>query len=261
MEKHLLTGTLLPGATPIHNDNINPVWRGNVLMGSYRRSMYVKQVNERTLAVEVMCAVLGRTLGLPMPRPALVMAHPETLSSLERPTVLFGSESIENPDLRQWLRQDEESTAAHLLNWAQLLDAGCFDEWVANADRHGGNILYGGGKNFALIDHSEAIPSYLKANEPAPSNSLLSFNANGKKETLIEQLYTKAKTSTTSYSQTHIYQAVLDVLADLSGQQTVDELTSFLSQRTHDLLALIAQRIGHKQAPLELTNVTVSRNT
>lgn len=261
MEKHLLTGTLLPGATPIHNDNINPVWRGNVLMGSYRRSMYVKQVDERTLAVEVMCAVLGRTLGLPMPRPALVMAHPETLPVLDRPTVFFGSESVENPDLKQWLSNDAENTAHHLLNWAKLLDAGCFDEWVANADRHGGNILYGGGKNFALIDHSEAMPSYLKANEPASSNLLLSFNAGSKKEIIIDHIYTRAKISTSSYSQTHIYQAVLDVIADLSGQQTVDELTAFLSQRTHDLLALIARRIGHKQESLELANVTVSRNT
>ena len=208
--------------------------------------MYIKQVDERTLAVEVMCAILGRSLGLPMPRPALVMVHPETITTFKKPTVLFGSENIDYPDLKQWLNRDAESTTQNLLGWAKLLDAGCFDEWVANADRHGGNILYGGGGNFALIDHSEAMPSNLKANEPAHDNLLLRFNANSKKNALSGQLYNQAKASTSDYSQAHVYKTVLDVLTDLSGKQTVSELTAFLSKRTHDLLALIARRIGHK---------------
>lgn len=261
MEKHLLVGTLLPGATPIHNENINPVWRGNVVIGNYRRSMYVKSVDKRTLAVEVMCAVLGRALELPMPRPALVMVHPEAIQGLSQPSVFFGSESVDNPDLKQWLNKDADSTAKQLLGWAKLLDAGCFDEWVANYDRHGGNILYGGGQNFALIDHSEALPRALKADEAAAENKLLSFSANGKKDALIEQLYGQAKTRTSGYSTAHIYKVVLDVLSASSGQHTVDELTAFLSQRTNVLLALIASRIGYKQESLELPNVTISRHT
>lgn len=261
MEKHLLIGTLLPGATAIHNENINPVWRGNVIVGSYRRTMYVKYVDQRTLAVEVICAVLGRSLGLPMPRPALVMVPVNTISNIEQPAIFFGSESVDNPDLKQWLKKDCAQTEQNLLSWAKLLDAGCFDEWTANADRHGGNILYGGGSNFALIDHSEAIPSCLGPGDAAVSNLLLTFQSHSQKKTLVEQIYTKAKVSTSGYSSAHIHQAVLDVLAEVSGLQTVDHLTDFLSQRTSNLLALIASRIGHKQNSLELVNVTVSRNT
>lgn len=261
MEKHLLIGTLLPGATAIHNENINPVWRGNVIIDSYRRAMYVKCVDQRTLAVEVICAVLGRSLGLPMPRPALVMVPVNTIMNIEQPTIFFGSESVDNPDLKQWLNKDCAQTEKNLLSWAKLLDAGCFDEWTANADRHGGNILYGGGGNFALIDHSEAIPSYLSSGDAALSNILLEFQSYGKNKALVEQIYAKAKSSTSSYSSTHIQHAVLDALAEVSGLQTVDDLIGFLSQRTTSLLALIASRIGHKQNSLELVNVTVSRNT
>lgn len=258
MEKHLLIGTLLPGATPINNENINPVWRGNVIVGNGRQVMYVKEVNARTLAVEVICAILGRSLDLPMPRPALVRVPSGALDGISEATLFFGSESIDTPDLKQWLRTDGANTERHLLDWTKLLDAGCFDEWIANADRHGGNIMYGGGKNFALIDHSEAIPMNLTPRDPAPENILLKVNSVGKKAQLIDQLYKNAKASTSEYSKTHIYQAVLDVLAAASNQQTVNDLTGFLSQRTDDLLALIARRIGHKQNSLELINATIS---
>ena len=72
-------GTLLPGATRITNGNINPVWRGNVQLEGFRRQMYVKFVTPRTLAVEVICALMGRALKLPIPKPAIVYVAPESL--------------------------------------------------------------------------------------------------------------------------------------------------------------------------------------
>lgn len=254
----LLIGTLLPGAVPIHNQNINPVWRGNVTLGSIRRQMYVKAVEPRTLAVEVICAIIGRALGLPMPRPALVRVTSRALPSAAMPTVFFGSESIDNPDLKQWLNRDAEHVLSQLARWSKLLDAGCFDEWTGNADRHGGNILYGGGNNFALIDHSEALPRGLQVAKAAPDNLLLSHAAACRSSKDIDALFSSAKACTEPFAATSVRAEVLTTLHGLSGQATVDGLVAFLHQRIHSLMLLISKRIGHAQNSLVLHNDQLS---
>jgi hypothetical protein len=248
----LLIGALLPGAVAIHNQNINPVWRGNVTLGDIRRQMYVKAVEPRTLVVEVICALVGRALGLPIPRPALVQVNPGVLPGVANPLIFFGSESVDNPDLKQWLSRDAEEAMSQLERWAHLIDAGCFDEWTGNGDRHGGNILYGGGNNFALIDHSEAIPRGLKIPDPATANTLLTYAANGKTGKPLQALYHSAKASTHPFGGISIKAEVLTVLHDISDPATVDGLVAFLHQRIHSLLLLISQRIGHAQTSLVL---------
>lgn len=248
----LLIGTLLPGAVEIHNQNINPVWRGNVYLGEIRRQMYVKAVEPRTLAVEAICALVGRTLGLPIPRPALVQVNPGVLPGVAMPLVFFGSEAVENPDLKQWLSSNAEEAMRRLESWSQLLDAGCFDEWLGNGDRHGGNILYGGGNNFVLIDHSEALPRLLNAPDPAPANTLLTYAATGKSPKELQALYGEAKASSHPFAGVSLKSEVLAILHDVSDQATVDGLVAFLHQRIHSLLLLISQRIGHAQTSMVL---------
>ena len=248
----LLLGTLLPGAVSIHNQNVNPVWRGNVTLGAIRRQMYVKAVAPRTLAVEVICAVLGRALGLPIPRPALVQVTPGILPGVAMPMVFFGSESVDNPDLKQWLKSDNQYVMSQLEGWAKLVDAGCFDEWLGNADRHGGNILYGGGSNFSLIDHSEAIPPGLNPPDAAPSNSLLLCASSGKSAKELQLIYAAAKASSHHFPAVSVKDEVINILRDVCDSATVDGLVAFLHQRIHSLLLLISQRIGHAQSSLVL---------
>lgn len=248
----LLVGTLLPGAVSIHNQNVNPVWRGNVTMGDIRRQMYVKSVAPRTLAVEVISAVVGRALSLPIPRPALVQVRPGVLPGIAMPLVFFGSESVDNPDLKQWLKTDSQETMRRLEGWTKLLDAGCFDEWLGNADRHGGNILYGGGNNFVLIDHSEALPPGLNPPDAARSNVLLSCAAQGKTPKQLQGMYIDAKTISHPFAGVSIRAEVLEILNEVSDSATVDSLVAFLHQRIHNLLVLISHRIGHAQSSLVL---------
>lgn len=250
----LLIGTLLPGAIPIHRQNVNPVWRGNVTMGSIRRQMYVKAVEPRTLAVEVVCALIGRSLGLPIPRPALVQVTTRAIPKLAGEMVFFGSESVDNPDLKQWLNKDSEQVLGQLFQWSKLIDAGCFDEWAANADRHGGNILFGGGNNFALIDHSEAIPQGLQAKAAAPANLLLSYAADGLDDKDLDALLNKAKIACHPFSGISVKEEVLSILRDLSGSSTVDGLMTFLHHRIQSLMMLVSMRIGHAQSSLALQN-------
>lgn len=248
----LLIGTLLPGPVPIHNQNVNPVWRGNVTLGDIRRQMYVKAVEPRTLAVEVICALIGRSMGLPIPRPALVQVNQGVLPGLTAPIIFFGSESVDNPDLKQWLNRDANEAMTQLERWSLLIDAGCFDEWTGNSDRHGGNILYGGGNNFTLIDHSEAIPRGLNIADPGIANHLLTYAASRKTPKQLQGLYVDAKTKSHPCGGISVRNEVLTILKDVSDQATVDGLVAFLHQRIHSLLLLISQRIGHSQISLGL---------
>lgn len=250
--EELLIGNLLPGAVPVHNENINPVWRGNVQLADKRRTMYVKAVDQRTLAVEVICALVGRALGLPIPKPALVKVTARAMPEATAPTLFFGSESVDNPDLKRWLRKDSEAAMQGLATWSRLLDAGCFDEWVANADRHGGNILWGGGSNFSLIDHSEALPAHFPVAAAAPSNSLLLVAAKGKRPKQIVELYLKAKAGTQAFSQISIHDELQSLLKSVTSPRTVEELMAFLHHRIHSLLMLISNRIGYAQNALVL---------
>lgn len=251
--EELLIGTLLPGAVPIQYENVNPVWRGHVRMDQFRRQMYVKLVDPRTLAVEVICAVVGRALGLPMPRPAIVQVLPNTLPGQAQRTLFFGSEAVDNPDLKQFMKLgNSDEMFQHLKRWSKLLDAGCFDEWTGNDDRHGGNLLWGGGTNFSLIDHSHAMPWTLGSSDAAPANILLSYAADGLDRQGIEHLYTSAKTSSHPFAGVGIHQQVLDTLSAITDQSTVDGLVTFLKQRIHCLMLLISQRIGYAQASMVL---------
>lgn len=250
--EQLLIGTLLPGAVQIQEENINPVWRGNVTMGEYRRQMYVKAVEPRTLAVEVLCSLVGRAVGLPIPRPALVRVTNRAIAEVAGPTVFFGCESVDNPDLKKWLRRDVEETARQLSRWTHLIDAGCFDEWTGNADRHGGNLLYGGGNNFTLIDHSEAIPRGLAVATPAHANLLLGFAAADKNQAQITALYERAKARAQPFAGAAVEAEAQAILETVTGRETVEELMAFLHQRIHSLLLLISARIGHAQQPLVL---------
>lgn len=214
--------------------------------------MYVKRVEPRTLAVEVICAVVGRAVGLPIPRPALVMVTKRAMPDLAHDTVFFGSESVANPDLKHWMEKDVERAIFSLSTWSKLLDAGCFDEWIANADRHGGNLLYGGGSDFALVDHSEALPLGLAHPDPALGNSLLLIASEQKSEKQLNALFNKAKKSTQHYGGVKVQDSIRDILTGVCDHATVDSLLAFLHQRIESLLMLISNRIGYAQNSLVL---------
>lgn len=249
----LLIGTLLPGATRIDAGNINPVWRGNVQLKEYRRQMYVKQVTPRTLAVEVICALMGRAIGLPIPRPAIVSVSTTALpQATDEAQIFFGSESVDNPDLKQWMAKDHDGTIELLLRWSRLLDAGCFDELIANADRHGGNILLGGKNQFTLIDHSEALLPFIVASAPAAKNVLLQCASEGKQPKELHELYNKAQAVTYPYPAAKISLQLIATLETVTQSTDASSMVAFLDQRIHSLMMLISTRIGYRQSALAL---------
>lgn len=138
--------------------------RAQVKIGNEEADAIAKRLPERELLVECLCAQIGRALGLPIPRPMILMDAQREL--------WFGAQRLEHPDLRR------ESDAAHwapqLAAWKYLPDACAFDGWIANDDRNQGNLLTNGLGDFWLIDHGHALPQGMRPDARC-ANQLLTF--------------------------------------------------------------------------------------
>lgn len=121
---------------------------------------YIKLLNISDASKEAFCAVLGRRLHLPIPRPYYVYADPAVTGypSGNRHHIAFGLEDAIIPGRRI---QDEEPFLEQLKKWPDLAACAAFDSWIANGDRLPHNLLYSGNDDFWLIDHDEALPNYL----------------------------------------------------------------------------------------------------
>lgn len=67
----------------------------------------------------------------------------------------FASEDAHGISFKAWLRKDHPRAQQILHAWDRYQDTTYFEEWVANTDRHLGNILYDG--EYWLIDHGRAF--------------------------------------------------------------------------------------------------------
>lgn len=145
-----------------------PCWLASVQVEDNVITAYIKRLPPRLLLVELVCACLGRSVGLPIPCP--IIADWQGIQ-------VFGSQALDHRDLRVWLRiQDlKVEILKQFEKWCHLPGAVVFDEWVANRDRNQGNLLTDGEGNFWLIDHERAIPEGLLPSDPSPANWLAQF--------------------------------------------------------------------------------------
>ncbi|CDH43792.1 hypothetical protein [Candidatus Contendibacter odensensis] len=145
----LRLGMLLPGGRPV-GDGINHAQRAPVLTRQGEVMAIVKELPLYELITEILCALLGRELNLPIPEPLLVIDPAQQL-------LVAGSVDVGYPSLHQpVLAAHLPLIAALLQGWPALVRSACFDEWIANPDRHGGNLLFDG-QGFWLIDHGLAL--------------------------------------------------------------------------------------------------------
>jgi len=121
--------------TPLTVGSLNITWKAQILSDAGELSAITKQIPEREILVECLRALLGRAMGLPIPRPMLL--HDEALG------LLFGSEELPHPDLKR-AQLSLLLVETLLSRWDYLPSAIVFDEWIANPDRHGGNLLADG---------------------------------------------------------------------------------------------------------------------
>ncbi|WP_455893701.1 hypothetical protein [Pseudomonas palmensis] len=109
--------------------------------------------NRAQLQAELVCSVIGRSLGVKIPEPFLVIIKPEAKPPIDEnlPLLGFGTSAIAGHSF------------ARLGNFADLHLAlkdidlvAAFDQLIANGDRHLGQIIYDG-KDSWSIDHAQSF--------------------------------------------------------------------------------------------------------
>ncbi|MCK4843199.1 MAG: hypothetical protein KAT04_15165 [Methylococcales bacterium] len=166
-------GLMLPGAKSFNDLNVNPTWKAHIKTHDSVVIGYVKQVSPRNLYIECICAIVGRSLGLSIPKPLIVKVTSDNFKSIPdgQFALAFGSEDADYPSFRRYAQSEE--ALGKLKEYSKTIDVGVFDEWVANWDRNIGNILYDGGNSFSFIDHENAIDVSVAEDEPARANQII----------------------------------------------------------------------------------------
>lgn len=245
--------TLVATTGKVELGNKCDVWRGQVVTHSGRWiEAYIKHLPPRALFVECVSALIGRAIGLAVPRPLLVKAQAVKLpqTDLSRGDILFGSVDAEYPSLQQLVTV--EMAYEKLREWPAALNAGCFDEWIANADRHHGNILYSGTNAFTLIDHSHAIPANQDDSTPLNHNTFFKLIAPANLDNKSRQkILHSAKKNLPPLLKLSMEQWEKLTLSD--NYVTRDDTTkviTFLQNRLTVLAALVSHQLGDRQQDL-----------
>ncbi|MGM9482910.1 HipA family kinase [Roseateles sp. NT4] len=124
--------------------------------------LYIRIGAARHIVAELVCSVIGRAIGLPVPEPLIVRIRKGDLPSSRlldqqaEETLAFASASVGGDSCAQLLREDSEHALRLVMTWRHLLPTTAFDEWMANPDRNLGNIVFAA-QNLWLIDHAQAL--------------------------------------------------------------------------------------------------------
>lgn len=219
--------------TPLTDrQNTNPAWKAEVRTHAGDIPAIIKKISEQEIIIECCCALIGQTMHLPIAKPLIVKDEQEG--------ILFGSEELPHPDLK---RADISKYLITILlaHWKTLPDAVVFDEWIANPDRHGGNMLTDGIGNFWLIDHGLALAKDLNPDDKL-NNYLLEIAStladnDLKKAKLVKQLGNKVPDPSIIPDQ--------GTLSD-----THKTVLEFLEQRQPKLFALLKKTVlKHDELP------------
>lgn len=163
------TARVLKGARPFSaTGNINDTYRGFVLLANNsRRHGIIKDLNLAQLINELLATVLAKELSLPVPDGYLGIVPSGDLPVKKLPlkdgtgSLVFISADVQTPNLTQQLQGKDQATVLafidHLKSWLNLGPLYAFDAWIANTDRHMGNLLIDGPSNIWLIDHGHAF--------------------------------------------------------------------------------------------------------
>ena len=244
--------TLLPGATLFSDSNINQTWKAHVRTATNTVVVFAKIIDPREICVEAFCAILGRELGIPIPKPFLVLADNTTLDVIPpgQHALMYGSEDADYPSFRRYA--DCSQAYEKLQNFKASLDVGVFDEWIANHDRNVGNILYDGCDDFLFIDHGVALPEGLHASEPAIDNNILralfSFKSELEK---FRDLRTASQMITPMYRALNLEDVMSSAQATMYVPDAViAQILAFLTERLSSIETLIRSRLCISQTDM-----------
>jgi len=238
-----LVNSLGPAGT-----GINEAVRGVVRTSAGDIEAYVKKLaTSREVLVEVACAVMARQLGLPVPQPLLVYV-PDHMGG---PYVAYGSAAVGNGDLSAFVETGQfHAILDRLRAWPGLIKAACFDEWIANCDRHVRNILYNGLGEFSLIDHGLAVNAGLPVDALAPMNQLFQLAVHGKAENELLRMRPVALGVMEAFQQHPTSPVDLGLPSGLWSDEESDSVLAWLASRQTHLMRLASERIPAMQSEM-----------
>ena len=160
--------TVLLGASPFKEGNVNDTYRGQVITdGRVVRHGVIKDLDVIQLANELFAHALARHVGLPIPDCYIGMVRPGILAVSKGPVLndgarlVFVSADVKVPNLTHRILTADATAQAALLaevtGWSELGKLYAFDAWIANTDRHQGNLLFGSPSEAWLIDHGHSF--------------------------------------------------------------------------------------------------------
>lgn len=248
-----------PGPGLISGLGVEETWKGEVYAESGPTVAYFKMLEPEQVISEVVCAILGRALGLNVPKPLLVYVERQNLSASQKwkanedQRVCFGSEDAKCPSFKQVIKSQPTSDKLlfeKLVQWNGFKRTAWFDEWTANIDRHIGNVLYDG-VDFWLIDHGHAFtgPAWVPADliaEKQVANRLLNAKYIG-----TFDAFSKEEWKGIASAESLRYQGI--TLAELREAGMMDEYSSdgqqkaiinFLTARAASFINLACDRLG-----------------
>lgn len=160
--------TVLKGAIGFKEGNINETFRGQVLLddGAIRQAV-IKDLDLIQLCNELLAHSLARRVGLPIPDCFLGLVRHDVLATKVAPSLadgarlVFVSVDVKVPNVTyRWTGSDDAGRKAlfeQIIKWGNLGDLYGYDAWIANIDRHPGNLLLGGKDEVWLIDHGHSF--------------------------------------------------------------------------------------------------------
>lgn|GEM_PF-1290846 len=160
--------SVLAGAQPFKEGNVNDTYRGQILTAeSTTCSAILKDLEPKELCNELLASACATALGLPIPTTYLAVVRDNNLPAKKGPKTVDGlplvlaSADVSTPSLIFRLKAVNPGQILGLLKeliaWADLGKLYAFDTWIANIDRHAGNLIFGGKDAIWLIDHGHSF--------------------------------------------------------------------------------------------------------
>ncbi|RVU36222.1 hypothetical protein EOI86_13450 [Hwanghaeella grinnelliae] len=156
--------TVLFGATSFNIGNVSDTYRGQVLLeDSSVRQAIIKDLPLIELCNELLTHSLAKLLGLPVPDCYLGLVRDGALTVAKAPELqagghlVFVSVDVKVPNVTFQLKETsidrQKALLLEISKWVGLGWLYAFDSWVANVDRHCGNLLFANPGEVWIIDH------------------------------------------------------------------------------------------------------------
>lgn len=246
--------TLHPGAMPLarHKKGKNPTYTGFITsnLGEEAIPAYIKFLPTRNLFIEAVVYQVCKGMGVPIVDTFIAVvedqAAPPELT--DQATLALATRDSGHQTCATHLKHASKALAG----WRALCDLTLLDEYVANSDRHPGNLLFDGARGFMAIDHDLAIPPGWNAAHPNMRNQLFESHIQRSemdKKRLEKRLRTGGGMFMTPAPADIAY---LTHATQFVNTDTISQVERFLKDRIHHLPAIIGERLNKPQRQLKL---------